>query len=167
MMTKKTIFILSLALVGWVFYTPYSAAAAVVISDLENALMCKCDDNCGKVMINCTCSTSDKTRADFRKKLESGLTTEQVIQIYVDKYGETILSAPTKTGFNLTAWLTPFAALVGGGFGIRKIAQAWLSKGRKGNKEKEEGAQEEKSSSQAISGEYSKRLEKELDKLEL
>jgi cytochrome c-type biogenesis protein CcmH len=166
-MTKKTISILSLLLAGWVFCTPCFASAAVVISDLENALMCKCDDKCGKVMINCTCSTSDKTRADFRKKLKSGLTTEQVIQIYVDKYGETILSAPTKTGFNLTAWLTPFAALVGGGLGIRKIAQTWLSKGRKGNKDKEEEPQEGKNSSEPISGEYSKRLEKELDKLEL
>jgi cytochrome c-type biogenesis protein CcmH len=166
-MAKKTIIILSLVLAGWVFLTPYSASAAVIISDLENALMCKCDDKCGKVMINCTCSTSDKTRADFRKKLESGLTTEQVIQIYVDKYGETILSAPTKTGFNLTAWLTPFAALVGGGLGIRKIAQTWLGKGRKGNKEKEGDAEEVKKSSEPISGEYSKRLEKELDKLEL
>jgi cytochrome c-type biogenesis protein CcmH len=166
-MAKKTIFILGLVLVGWVLFTPYSVSAAVVISDLENALMCKCDDKCGKVMINCTCSTSDKTRADFRKKLESGLTTEQVIQIYVDKYGETILSAPTKTGFNLTAWLTPFAALVGGGLGIRKIAQTWLSKGSKGNKDKEEEGQETENSSEPISGEYSKRLEKELDKLEL
>ncbi len=164
-MTKKTIFILNLVLVSWVFFTPYSASAAVVISDLENALMCKCDDKCGKVMINCTCSTSDKTRADFRKKLESGLTTEQVIQIYVDKYGETILSAPTKTGFNLTAWLTPFAALVGGGLGIRKIAQAWLSKGRKGNKVEEPA--DEEIPSEPISGDDSRRLEKELDKLEL
>lgn len=164
-MAKKAIFILSLVFAGWVFLAP--ASAAVVISDLENALMCKCDDKCGKVMINCTCSTSDKTRADFRKKLESGLTTEQVIQIYVDKYGETVLSAPTKTGFNLTAWLTPFAALVGGGLGIRKIAQTWLSKNRKGNKDEKEEGQEEKGSSEPISGEYSKRLEKELDKLEL
>jgi len=166
-MAKKTIFILSLVLAGWVFCSPYSASAAVVISDLENALMCKCDDKCGKVMINCTCSTSDKTRADFRKKLESGLTKEQIIQIYVDKYGETVLSAPTKTGFNLTAWLTPFAALVGGGLGIRKIAQAWLGKNRKGNKDEGEEGQEVKNSSEPISGEYSKRLEKELDKLEL
>ncbi len=148
------------------FFAVNLASAAVVITDLENALMCKCDDKCGKVMINCTCSTSDKTRADFRKKLESGLTTEQVIQIYVDKYGETVLSAPTKTGFNLTAWLTPFAALVGGGLGIRKIAQAWLNKGRKGNTEKKDESEDEKSSD-PVSGEYSKRLEKELDKLEL
>ena len=38
--------------------------------------------------------------------------------------------------------MTPFAALVGGGLGIRKIAQTWLSKGSKGNKDKEEEGQE-------------------------
>jgi cytochrome c-type biogenesis protein CcmH len=160
-MNKRTILFFSLVLTGVLFLTALPASSAVVIKDLENALMCKCDDKCGKVMINCTCSTSDKTRQDFRDKLESGLTVEQVIQVYVDKYGETILSAPTKSGFNLTAWLTPFAALVGGGIGIRKIAQAWLNKGN--NKEKIE----EETSSDPIPGKYSKQLEKELDKLEL
>ena len=165
-MKKKTIFISTWIFSGFMFFFAFSASAAVVITDLENALMCKCDDKCGKVMINCTCSTSDKTRADFRKKLESGLTVEQVIQIYVDKYGETVLSAPTKTGFNLTAWLTPFAALVGGGLGIRKIAQAWLNKGRKKELRINEEIEDNKSPD-VIPSKYSKMLKKELEKLEL
>ena len=62
---------------------PSPAPAAVVLADLENALMCKCDDKCGKVLINCTCSTAGKTRAEFTKMLESGLTVEQIIQAQV------------------------------------------------------------------------------------
>ena len=50
------------------------AGAGALLDDLENQLMCKCDDKCGKVLINCTCSTSDKTRAKFSKMLESGIT---------------------------------------------------------------------------------------------
>jgi len=140
-----------------------SASAGVVIADLENALMCKCDDECGKVMINCTCDTSKETRQDFRKKLESGLTVEQVIQVYVDKYGETVLSAPTKSGFNLTAWLTPFAAILGGGLGIRKVVQAWLRK----NGSTAPSSREEKDGSSATAGKYSRQLQDELDKIEL
>ncbi|MEE9258168.1 MAG: cytochrome c-type biogenesis protein CcmH, partial [Nitrospinaceae bacterium] len=100
---------------------PSPASAAAVLADLENALMCKCDDKCGKVLINCTCSTAGETRAEFTKLLESGLTVEQIIQAQVEEYGETVLSAPTKDGFNLTAWVTPFGALIIGGLGIRKI----------------------------------------------
>ncbi len=53
--------------------------AGALLEDLENQLMCKCDDKCGKVLINCTCSTSDKTRAKFSKMLESGITVEQIV----------------------------------------------------------------------------------------
>ncbi len=102
--------------------------AGVLLEDLENQLMCKCDDKCGKVLINCTCSTSDKTRAKFSKMLESGITVEQIVKMQVDKYGETVLSAPTKFGFNLTAWMTPFVALVAGGFGVRRVLLAWVGK---------------------------------------
>ncbi|MBT4375129.1 MAG: hypothetical protein HOD16_05500, partial [Nitrospina sp.] len=73
--------------------SPELANAAAVLADLENALMCKCDDKCGKVLINCTCSTADKNRKKFAKMLESGLTVDQIVQQQIEKYGETVLSA--------------------------------------------------------------------------
>jgi cytochrome c-type biogenesis protein CcmH len=137
------------------------APAGALLQDLENQLMCKCDDKCGKVLINCTCSTSDKTRAKFSKMLESGITVEQIVKIQVDKYGETVLSAPTKFGFNLTAWMTPFVALVAGGFGVRKVLLAWV--GKKSNRD----FVEIPVAKSKISAKYSKRLKDELDRIEL
>ena len=137
------------------------AEAGALLEDLENQLMCKCDDKCGKVLINCTCSTSDKTRAKFSKMLESGLTVEQIVKMQVDKYGETVLSAPTKFGFNLTAWMTPFIALVAGGFGVRKVLLAWV-----GKKDDIDSVETPVAESK-ISEKYSKRLKDELDGIEL
>ena len=137
------------------------AGAGALLDDLENQLMCKCDDKCGKVLINCTCSTSDKTRAKFSKMLESGITVEQIVKMQVDKYGETVLSAPTKFGFNLTAWMTPFLALVAGGFGVRKVLLTWV--GKKGNIDSIVAPVAESK----ISEKYSKRLKDELDGIEL
>ena len=137
------------------------AEAGALLEDLENQLMCKCDDKCGKVLINCTCSTSDKTRAKFSKMLESGITVEQIVKMQVDKYGETVLSAPTKFGFNLTAWMTPFVALVAGGFGVRKVLLAWVCK--KGEVDSIDAPIAESK----ISEKYSKRLKDELDGIEL
>ncbi len=131
------------------------AHGGALLKDLENALMCQCDDKCGKVLINCTCDTSDETRRRLVKRLESGLTVEQIIQAYVDKYGETVLSAPTKTGFNLTAWVTPFAALVVGGFGVRKVIRSWTRKD-----------DEDDDPPPGNPSGYSSRLQNELDKLE-
>lgn len=147
----------------WLLALPLAAFAASQMADLENALMCKCDDKCGKVLINCTCDTSKETRKTLKAKLESGLTVEQIIQQYVDKYGETILSAPTKKGFNLSAWIMPFAALVIGGLGVRKVIQSWTKPEKAA-----EAAPEEKGSPapDTGSGKYSRKLQDELDRLE-
>jgi len=138
-----------------------SAGAAAVLADLENALMCKCDDKCGKVLINCTCSTADKTRAEFIKMLDSGLTVDQIVSMQVDKYGETVLSSPTKSGFNLTAWAMPFVALLAGGFGLGKIIEAWKRKGAP-----PEDPDGEVEGEPSISTKNFSRIQEELDKIE-
>lgn len=160
-MKNLKVFIILFAFM-WVSMGQASVArAGALLQDLENQLMCKCDDKCGKVLINCTCSTSDKTRAKFTKMLESGLTVEQIVKMQVDEYGETVLSAPTKFGFNLTAWVTPFVALVAGGFGVRKVLQAWVGK-------KDESVSVETPVTEPkVSEKYSKRLKDELDGIEL
>jgi len=137
--------------------------AASKMANLENALMCKCDDKCGKVLINCTCDTSKETRKVLMSKLESGLTVDQIVQQYVDKYGEMILSAPTKSGFNLSAWIMPFAALVIGGFGVRKVIRSWI---RPGKKDVDENGKATASETEPSSGKYSNRLRDELDRLD-
>ncbi len=144
---------------------PATVWAASQLADLENALMCKCDDKCGKVLINCTCDTAKETRKALKTNLESGLTVDQIVKQYVVKYGETVLSAPTKSGFNLSAWITPFAALVIGGFGVRKVIQSWVRPVQT-EKDADESGEESASEADTPSGKYSKRLKDELDRLE-
>ena len=141
---------------------PSAGFAATLMADLENALMCKCDDKCGKVLINCTCDTSKETRKALMSKLESGLTFDQIVKQYVDKYGETVLSSPSKSGFNLLAWVTPFAALVIGGFGVRQVICSWVRPASADNDSKADDPQE----AAPEAGKYSKRLKDELDRLE-
>lgn len=157
--TLTAFFVVSLA-VG----TVANAHAGAILADIENALMCECDDKCGKVLINCNCSTSDKHRADLKRHIESGLTKEQIIKIYVDKYGEKVLSAPTKTGFNITAWITPFAALLGGGIGIRQLIRVWIRKSSDDSDGLETGTNAIPDPD--FDNKYSKRLQSELDKID-
>jgi len=152
------------------FFTVVSsglANAGAILSDLENQLMCKCDDKCGKVLINCTCSTADKNRKKFTKMLESGLTVDQIVQQQVEKYGETILSAPSKNGFNLTAWVIPFGAIMIGGVGLRRLLNGWVGKDTKtGPQNSIEPELASEKSSETSSSKYSRRLKDELDRLE-
>ena len=148
-----------------------SAHAGAMLADLENALMCKCDDKCGKVLMNCTCSTAAKTRKKFTKMLESGITVEQIIQQQVAKHGETVLSAPTKAGFNLTAWVMPFGALLIGGVGLRRLLNTWSVNNKPGAELSDHQIDitsdgDKDKPSDASSSKFSRDLKNELERLE-
>jgi cytochrome c-type biogenesis protein CcmH len=48
-----------------------------------------------------------------------------VLQSFVQKYGPTVLLAPTATGFNRLAWVMPYLALVLGLITVVLIVRAW------------------------------------------
>lgn len=50
----------------------------------------------------------------IREQLARGESPEQVRAYFVSRYGEWILLAPARRGFNWVAWLLPFGALLGG-----------------------------------------------------
>ena len=82
-----------------------------VQKQVEGAIMCICPDDCGKVLINCTCSDSAAHRAKIQKMIAEGLDAEQIIARFVAEKGKIVLAAPTTRGFDLTAWVLPFLAL--------------------------------------------------------
>lgn len=103
------------------------ALAGTISADrdfVERNLICQC--GCTMVVNVCTCSWADQARADIENKLKQGITKEQIIREYVNQYGEKILSAPTKKGFNLTAWLTPFIAVLVGGCILFVLFRRWV-----------------------------------------
>lgn len=57
---------------------------------------------------------AQQMRAIVRERLAAGERPEQVLQWFVDRYGEWILLAPRREGFTLLVWiLPPLAALAG------------------------------------------------------
>ena len=94
----------------------------------EHALMCFC--GCADLTIRtCSCGTAARVKEDIASRLASGATVDQVIEAYVAQHGEQIRSAPTKRGFNLLAWVVPFAAiLVAGGLSVG-LVRRWQARG--------------------------------------
>jgi cytochrome c-type biogenesis protein CcmH len=69
--------------------------------------------------------TAQQMRAIVRERLAAGERPDQVIQYFVDKYGDWILLAPRRSGFTLLVWLAPAIALVTGFVVVALLLRRW------------------------------------------
>ena len=82
-------------------------------SEIEEALTCQC--GCGLTVHSCNhvqCPSGIPLKAEISEQLAAGKSGTEVLTYFSTKYGEKILSAPTTTGFNLIAWVMPFAVVL-------------------------------------------------------
>lgn len=89
---------------------------------LGHQMMCMC--GCNQVLLECNhvgCAYSERMRNELTAGLERGDSDSLVLQSFVQKYGNTVLSAPTSSGFNVIAWITPFAV-----FFLATAMAVWL-----------------------------------------
>jgi cytochrome c-type biogenesis protein CcmH len=96
---------------------------------LGHQLMCIC--GCGQILLECNhvgCPDSDGMRNELMAAVSRGDSDSLVEQSFVQKYGPTVLAAPTTTGFDRTAWIMPIVALFAG-FGIVIIVvRSWKNR---------------------------------------
>ena len=52
-------------------------------------------------------------RALVREKLAEGWSREQILDLFVESYGEDVLASPPKSGFNLLVWVVPPVGVLG------------------------------------------------------
>ena len=97
-------------------------ADPVSFQDIEESLTCQC--GCGLTVHSCNhlqCGSAIPLRQEIRDEMAAGKDKQQILAHFKAKYGEKILSAPTTSGFNILAWVTPFV-LVGLGALIIAVA---------------------------------------------
>ncbi len=96
---------------------------------LGHEMMCTC--GCGQVLLECNhvnCQSSDKMRAELIAALDRGDNDDLILQGFVQNYGPTVLAAPTKTGFDVVAWVMPFVVLVLGIGLVVWVVRAWRNR---------------------------------------
>jgi cytochrome c-type biogenesis protein CcmH len=88
------------------------------LNDLGHKMMCTC--GCGQVLLECNhvgCTYSGREIDELKNALANGQDDTAILQGFVQRWGTTVLAAPTMQGFDLVAWIMPFAvsalALVG------------------------------------------------------
>ncbi len=131
-------------------------ASAATVSSIGEQLVCQC--GCNQTVAACPdnpCSFADPARATIAQKLAQGESETQIIQYFVARYGEQVLVTPSKSGFNLVAWILPFLALIAGAFVIYLSLKKWVWQGKVQEVEAETQSEKEDE-------EYQLRLEQEL-----
>ena len=101
--------------------TPEQAAIA---RQVEEQLMAPC---CfGSTVATHHSPAADAIRDDVRSLVAQGATAQQILDQYLDRYGERILAQPVARGFNLLAYWMPLVGLVCG----TGIVVIWLLRRR-------------------------------------
>jgi cytochrome c-type biogenesis protein CcmH/NrfF len=99
------------------------------VNDLGHRMMCVC--GCNQILLECNhvgCAYSDRMRAELIAAVDRGDNDDLTLQGFVQKYGTTVMAAPTKTGFNRVAWIMPYLVLVLGLAMVTLIVRAWRSR---------------------------------------
>jgi cytochrome c-type biogenesis protein CcmH/NrfF len=95
-------------------------------NDLGHRLMCTC--SCAQLLGECNhvgCPESGHMRDELSAAIASGATDEQILTSFAAKYGATVLAAPTMHGFDLVAWIAPFAVFAAALLGTILLVRHW------------------------------------------
>jgi cytochrome c-type biogenesis protein CcmH len=92
------------------------------LPELERELICP---TCHESLAASSSPIADRMRAFIRARIAAGDTKSEIKAKLVDQFGESVLAAPPKSGFNLLAWMLPLAgiALAAGIVGV--LAYRW------------------------------------------
>jgi len=121
---RRGLHFILLAVVVLVFLGAGDEAARV--DNLGHRLMCVC--GCNQILLECNhvgCQYSDRMRGELVAAVERGDSDDLTLQAFVQKYGTTVMAAPTTKGFNRVAWVMPYLVLVLGLMTVVFIVRAW------------------------------------------
>ena len=98
--------------------------------ELEHHLHCQCGCNLDVYTCRTTdfaCSVSPAMHSDVMGLVAGGHTAREILTAFQAVYGEKVLMAPVKSGFNLLGYTVPFLALGGGAVIVAALMRRWKS----------------------------------------
>jgi cytochrome c-type biogenesis protein CcmH len=116
----------ALALVVAICFTLGASDAGSRFTNLNHRLMCTC--GCAEILGECNhvgCTASTEELNDLRAYIAQGLSDDQILSAFAAKYGATVLAAPTTHGFDLVAWVAPFAVFAAALLGTILLVRRW------------------------------------------
>ncbi len=116
----------ALALALALCFSMGASNASSRFNDLSHRLMCTC--GCAQLLGECNhvgCTESGRERNELSAAIASGATDQQILSSFAAKYGATALAAPRTHGFDLVAWVAPFAVFAAALLGTILLVRRW------------------------------------------
>ena len=127
-MGLKKLFIIPILISLVLLSVTPALANSTTASAIAKKLICQCD--CGRVLDSHVCTTQEEMVTLIKQKLAQGQSEAKILDYFVAEYGEQVLAAPPKRGFNLIIWIAPFVALLLGGGIIYITLRKWVMKSK-------------------------------------
>jgi cytochrome c-type biogenesis protein CcmH len=102
---------------------------ATRFNEIGHQMMCIC--GCNQILLECNhvgCPDSDGMRNELMAAVSRGDSDSLVEQAFVQKYGPTVLAAPTMQGFDRAAYIIPPVVLVLGVGLIVLVIRSWKNR---------------------------------------
>jgi len=118
----------ALALVVAVCFTLGASDSGTRYTELDHKLMCTC--GCAEILGECNhvgCTFSTQELGELRDGIGAGNSDKVILDSFVAKYGAVVLAAPTKQGFDLVAWIAPFAVFAAALLGTILLLRHWAA----------------------------------------
>jgi len=97
-------------------------------NNLNHRMMCTC--GCSELLGECNhvgCQSSGQELNELGTAIDAGSTDKQIFALFAAKYGATVLAAPTTNGFDLVAWIAPFAVFAAALLGTILLVRRWAA----------------------------------------
>src|SRR5712671_7014528 len=98
--------------------------------ELEHQIHCQCGCNLDVFTCRTTdfaCSVSPAMHSDVMGLVDGGHNAQEILAAFKAVYGEKVLMAPVRSGFNLVGYTMPFIALGTGAVGVAALLRRWKS----------------------------------------
>ncbi len=116
----------ALALAVAVCFSLGASNASSRFNNLSHRLMCTC--GCAQLLGECNhvgCTESGRERNELSAAIAAGDSDQQILASFAAKYGATALAAPRTHGFDLVAWIAPFAVFAAALLGTILLVRRW------------------------------------------
>ena len=109
---------------------PSSGTATPASRAHELATELRCPDCQALSVADSTTTSAEAIRADLLRRTTAGESDAEIRQVYINRYGESILLKPTSTGLGLVVWVLPVVVLALAAVGLGLAFAKWRGQPR-------------------------------------